>query len=213
MLLYSGTVNLKSWNLKYKYCKYHDIDTISNPELFWYERKTKYKYIRCILCKRDYWNKWRSKNAEKESQRLKIYRKENPEKIKELKKDWNRKNKKSRNAYVRGYEKQRKKIDPAFKLSKVLRTRIWTALKRNSKSNSTIELTGCNLKQLKKYIENKFEDGMNWDNYGVWHIDHIIPCAQFNLSDPEQQKICFHYTNLQPMWGEDNLKKGARLNG
>ena len=54
---------------------------------------------------------------------------------------------------------------------------------------------------------------MNWENYGVWHIDHIIPCARFDLSDPGQQKICFHYTNLQPMWGEDNLKKGARLNG
>ena len=54
---------------------------------------------------------------------------------------------------------------------------------------------------------------MNWDNYGVWHLDHIIPCARFDLSDPEQQKICFHYTNLQPMWGEDNMRKGAKLNG
>jgi len=211
-------VNLKSWNLKYRYCKYHDIDTISNPELFYFIKKnSKNKYIRCILCKRDYWNYWRSINVEKESERMKIYREKNPEKVKELNKDWNKKNKRSRNAYVRQYEKNRKKVDIGFKLSKILRTRMWSALKSNIKSNKTIELTGCTLIQLKKYIESKFYDHpttnekMNWDNYGVWHVDHIIPCAQFDLSDPEQQKICFHYTNLQPMWGEQNLKKGARL--
>ena len=60
-------------------------------------------------------------------------------------------------------------------------------------------------------LENKFEDGMDWNNYGVWHVDHIIPCANFDLSNPEQQQICFHYTNLQPMWGEKNMQKGARL--
>jgi len=190
------------------------MDTISNPELFYFIRKnSKKKYVRCVLCKRDYWNDWRSRNVEKESERMKIYREKNPEKMKELNKDWNKKNKRSRNAYVRQYEKNRKKVDIGFKLSKILRTRMWSALKTNVKSNKTIELTGCTLNQLKKYIESKFQDGMNWENYGVWHIDHIIPCARFDLSDPGQQKICFHYTNLQPMWGEDNLKKGARLNG
>ena len=53
---------------------------------------------------------------------------------------------------------------------------------------------------------------MNWDNYGQWHIDHIRPCASFNLLDPIEQKICFHYTNLQPLWAEDNLKKSNKEN-
>ena len=87
------------------------------------------------------------------------------------------------------------------------------SLKKSQKFDSTMKLTGISLDELKKHIESKFQDGMSWDNYGVWHVDHIIPCAQFDLSDPEQQKICFHYTNLQPMWAKDNMRKGARLNG
>ena len=83
--------------------------------------------------------------------------------------------------------------------------------KKNQKSDTTMKLTGCTLEKLKKHLENKFEDGMDWNNYGVWHVDHIIPCAKFDLSNPGQQQICFHYTNLQPMWGEKNMQKGARL--
>ena len=98
-----------------------------------------------------------------------------------------------------------------FSIKKGLRSRMWQVLKLQKKSKSTMELTGCTLEELKKHLENKFEDGMNWENYGVWHLDHIIPCANFDLSKPEQQQICFHYTNLQPMWGEHNMKKGRRL--
>ena len=66
---------------------------------------------------------------------------------------------------------------------------------------------------LKLHLENQFVDGMNWNNYGKngWHIDHIKPCASFDLTDPKQQKICFHYTNLQPLWAIDNLIKHSKL--
>ena len=75
-------------------------------------------------------------------------------------------------------------------------------IKNLKKSKSSIELLGCNVDFLKEYIESKFTSGMSWDNRGIhgWHIDHILPCASFDLSDPEQQKQCFHYTNLQPLW-------------
>jgi hypothetical protein len=56
-----------------------------------------------------------------------------------------------------------------------------------------------------------FTEGMSWDNYGEWHIDHILPCSSFDLADIEQQKICFNYKNLQPLWAEDNLRKGAKI--
>ena len=69
------------------------------------------------------------------------------------------------------------------------------------------------MKELKIYLESLFQEGMTWDNYNFygWHIDHIIPIASFDLSDPEQQKKCFHYTNLQPLWASDNLQKGVKL--
>ena len=196
---------------KYKFCEKHNIDSLSSPELFSRthngysnERKT-YFSLKCKICTNAYLKKY-----------LKTYfiqddRKDRVEKRDKRRKEWETKNKDKINCYIRIYEKERKKVDINFKVVKLLRSRMSNVLKKNIKSKSTFELTGCNLEQLKKYLESKFEDGMSWDNYGVWHLDHIIPCARFDLSDPEQQKICFHYTNLQPMWGDQNLKKGARL--
>lgn len=110
------------------------------------------------------------------------------------------------------YEKQRKKVDPEFKLLKTLRSRLGSAIKRQNgtKSNNTLELTSCSLSFLKGYLECKFTEGMTWENHGEWHIDHIKPCCSFNLLDQEEQKKCFHYTNLQPLWGIDNLVKGGK---
>ena len=73
-------------------------------------------------------------------------------------------------------------------------------------------MLGCSIKDLIIHIEKQFKEGMTWDNhsYNGWHIDHIIPCASFDLSDPEQQKKCFHYTNLQPLWKQDNLSKSDK---
>jgi hypothetical protein len=73
-----------------------------------------------------------------------------------------------------------------------------------------MQLVGCNIDILIKYIESLFLEDMSWDNYGKWHIDHIRPCSSFDLSDNEQQKICFNYKNLQPLWAEDNLKKSDK---
>lgn len=74
-----------------------------------------------------------------------------------------------------------------------------------------IKCSTKNTKQFKKYLETKFKPGMNWDNWGVngWHIDHIIPISRFNLLDPMEVQVACHYTNLQPLWSEENLKKGA----
>ena len=75
-----------------------------------------------------------------------------------------------------------------------------------------MKLLDCSIPELRLYIESKFQKGMTWDNYGEWHLDHVIPCDTFDLTDSEQQKICFHYTNLQPLWAVDNLKKHNKLN-
>jgi hypothetical protein len=78
-----------------------------------------------------------------------------------------------------------------------------------------MELVGCSIKYLIKHIEYQFDDKMTWDNYGQfgWHIDHIIPCVVFDLVSPAEQRKCFHYKNLQPMWWRDNIVKNSNYNG
>lgn len=95
-----------------------------------------------------------------------------------------------------------------------LRSRISHALKRNSKFSHTLALLGCSIEDFKKYLESKFKSNMSWENYGVkgWHIDHIKPCASFDLTNIEEQKRCFHYTNLQPLWAGEKLRKGSKVN-
>lgn len=110
--------------------------------------------------------------------------------------------------------KKRRKESPAFKLLCSLRHRLWSALSGHGlrKHVSTIELLGASVREVKIHLENKFQPEMSWENYGTyWHIDHITPCAAFNLEDPEQQRVCFHYTNLQPLTREENLRKGATI--
>ena len=74
-----------------------------------------------------------------------------------------------------------------------------------------MSLTGADWSTFSAWIESKFQDGMTWDNYGRWHIDHDKACAHFDLTKPEQQEECFHYTNLQPLWGLENIKKGSKI--
>lgn len=103
--------------------------------------------------------------------------------------------------------------DPLFKLQYVLRSRVLGAIKyqKAHKNSKTEELLGCTYEDLKVYLENQFAEGMSWDNHGKWHIDHIIPVANFDLTDIEQQKKCFHYTNLQPLWAQENMSKGYKI--
>jgi len=108
---------------------------------------------------------------------------------------------------LKGY----RKADPVqVKLRKRLRKRIKNVLKGNPKSLSLTKSLGCTYKELKLYLESLFQPGMTWQNYGKWHIDHIRPCASFDLSKPEEQLKCFHFSNLQPLWAEENLSKGKR---
>jgi hypothetical protein len=101
---------------------------------------------------------------------------------------------------------------PENKIAHNARARIRLALKGRDKSASTMELVGCTFEFLKKHIESLFLSGMTWENHAFrgWHVDHIIPCDSFDLADPEQQKKCFHFSNLQPMWWRDNISKGNR---
>jgi len=136
----------------------------------------------------------------------------------EYRKGWTKKTidkmRKNKNTYI----KNRYRNEPDFKIKTCYSARIRGALKKGTKSASSEVLLGCSMKQLKIHLENQFTEGMSWDNYGRpngnfmdgWHIDHIKPCASFDLTNPEQQKECFHYTNLQPLWAKDNLSKSSK---
>lgn len=108
---------------------------------------------------------------------------------------------------------QKRSQNPKWVVAGRLRARIYDALQANkcSKKHPFRELVGCSLGELRFWIEGQFKPGMNWDKRSEWHIDHKIPVAAFDLTMIEQQRACFHYTNLQPLWKAENLAKGKKL--
>ena len=107
---------------------------------------------------------------------------------------------------------ERMSNDTHYLIRQKVSDRIRKALKNNygQKSKSCAKFIGCSIPELREHLESQFQHGMSWDNYGAWHIDHIRPCSSFNLTNENEQSQCFHFTNLQPLWAEENLKKGAR---
>lgn len=188
------------------------------------ERKREYN-IKNKEKRRKYQKEYYLKNKEYIKELAKKYYQNNKENIKQYKKRYIKSNKDKINERARNYRNN----NVNAKIAALVRTRIRETVKLNNsrKSNSSIKLLGCSIEFFREYLESKFTTGMTWENHGLygWHIDHIIPCASFDLSDPAQQELCFHYTNMQPLWstkeiaiihGEDynylgNLEKG-RLN-
>ena len=154
--------------------------------------------------------KWRENNKEKVRQIYKTFRKNNRQLYRDCQKEYYKKNKDA--IYEREY-----KNNPQRRMYKILLSRMNRAIKdtHGKKINRTWELVGCDYLVLTNYIESKWLPNMTWDNHGFgddkWHIDHILPCASFDLTNVEQQKKCFHYTNLQPLWQKDNLEKHDKI--
>jgi hypothetical protein len=154
--------------------------------------------------------KYQTVNKKRIAKLHKLYNKKHQKELKQYKVEWYQKNReriiKQRNIY--NHNKLRTDIN--FRILSNLRCRLHQAVKGISKTASTIKLLGCNIDLLRLHLQSKFQPGMSFSNYGKWHIDHIIPCARFDLSKKSEQKKCFHYTNLQPLWAEDNLIKGKK---
>lgn len=182
----------------------------------------------CKMCVKEY----RTKNLEhiveyrkqyniNNEESRKLYKLNNKEKIKEQNKQyrlknkdryeqWRISNKKNINARTNKYNKNRKLIDPLFKLGCNIRTLMNNCIKRQGykKTSKTFEILGCSFEEFKKHLENQFTEGMSWDNFGEWHIDHIYPVS---LAVDENHLIKLnHYTNLQPLWAIDNIKKSNK---
>ena len=111
------------------------------------------------------------------------------------------------------HKRRRFSSDIDYRLKTIIRIEIRQSIKNNKRYKHSLDLLGCSVEEARTHLENQFTEGMTWDNYGKngWHIDHIIPLSYFDFSDPEQQKRAWHYTNLQPLWAIDNIRKSNKI--
>ena len=177
---------------------------------------------RCKECMAEYNREMYSKHQTKILESKKEYSKKNREMLKQKSKKWYQENREysleQRKIYqelnkdaikdrMREYTINKYHSDPNLKIKMNLSRRMRSFFSKNG--SRTIDFIGCSIDDLKLHLEKQFTDGMSWENYGDWHVDHIRPCCSFDLTDPEQQRECFNYTNLQPLWARDNLAKGG----
>jgi len=155
------------------------------------------------------------KYKERKTEYHKEWSKQNRDKLNEYHKEWRGKNIDKHRETKRTYQKEKRHTDPIYKLISNFRTAIYIVLKENKldKYTNYFNMVGYSTEQLKKHLEEQFTDGMNWENYGEWHIDHIKPISsfEFDSSEDEQFKVCWSLDNLQPMWGIENIKKGNKI--
>ena len=146
------------------------------------------------------YSEWYEKNKEHRKEYLKQWRIDNIDKWKKLKRD---------------YERNRKARDPLYKLISNFRTAIYQVLKESNveKNKSYFDILGYTPEELIIHLEKQFKDDMTWDNYGVWHVDHKLPITSFDIQEMGDEEFmkCWCLDNLQPMWGEENIRKSNKL--
>lgn len=180
----------------------------------------------CRKLEKDKNLKYRLMNKESILVKNKIWRDNNPNYMKEYGKIYNIKNREKLNLKLKKWRESNKTLyltktkikrnekynnDIFFRLKHLLRCRI-NKIVNFKRDKSSIDILGCSVDVLIFHLESQFKDGMSWDNYGYygWHIDHIVPLSNAKTEE-ELYKLC-HYSNLQPLWGKDNMKKSNKLN-
>jgi len=166
-----------------------------NPNMTSKERTKKYREN----------EEWREKFKKS---RIEYYKK-NVDKIREYRKEYREKNKEKIRKLNREWENKKIKEDGFFRMRRRLRERIREYMKGKTNSKKTKEIIGLEYNEFRTYISDKFKKGMNWENYGDWHLDHIIPLCK--AKNDEEFLLLNHHTNLQPLWAEENLKKGGKI--
>ena len=159
--------------------------------------------------RREYNKQYKEANKERLKENSKEYREANQEREKERNQKYREANKEDLSKHL----KQRRKVDSLFRMTGNLRSRTSSAFKSKGykKTSKTQEMLGVDWEVCKAHIERQFKKGMNWSNYGEWHIDHIIPLSSAK-NEKDLRKLC-HYRNLQPLWAVDNLSKSDKIIG
>jgi len=158
--------------------------------------------------------RYRNKNRDKIKDYYKEWAEDNRNDLREYHTDWRNNNREKVREWARNYERKRRAEDPKYRLAARTRTAVYTCLKEANvaKYRSTFALLGYTIEELMRHLEKRFSEGMTWENYGEWHVDHIRPMASFNFTSPEDEefKACWSLDNLQPLWWLDTLSKGLR---
>jgi hypothetical protein len=159
--------------------------------------------------------KWREKNKDYMVEKYKNWFEQNKDHRKKYMDEYREKNKDKIREIKRNYEKTRKANDPLYKLVANFRTAIWTVLKENKmdKYGHYFEILQYSPDELATHLENQFSEGMSWENYGEWHVDHRTPITAFNFQEIGDNEFmrCWSLENLQPMWAEENIRKSNKI--
>jgi hypothetical protein len=159
--------------------------------------------------------KYYESNKEKISEYYSEWRENKKEHLKEYQKKWREDNRDKLRKTKRDYEKNRKDSDPLYKLVANFRTAIWTVLKESNvdKYGHYFDVLQYTPDELIIHLEKQFKDDMTWDNYGVWHVDHKFPITSFDIQEMGDEEFmrCWCLDNLQPMWGEENIRKSNKI--
>jgi hypothetical protein len=155
------------------------------------------------------------KNREKRLQYFSDWQKDNRERLNEYHKEWREKNIDKHRENKRNYEKTRKDNDPLYKLISNFRTAVYQVLKENNvdKNGHYFEILKYTPDELITHLEGQFTGEMSWDNYGRWHVDHIRPISSFNIQEIGDELFmeCWSLNNLQPLWGDENIRKSNKM--
>ena len=159
--------------------------------------------------------KYYESNKEKISEYYSEWREDNKERLKEYQKKWREENRDKLRKTKRDYERNRKASDPLYKLITNFRTAIWTVLKESNvdKYGHYFDILQYTPEELIIHLEKQFKDDMTWDNYGIWHVDHKLPITSFDIQEMGDEEFmrCWCLDNLQPMWGEENIRKSNKV--
>ena len=161
--------------------------------------------------------KWREKNKERVNKYVKTWNSQNKNHRKEYLKEYREKNIDKIREVKRNYEKTRKHNDPLYKLISNFRTAIYQVLKESNveKNKHYFDILQYTPESLINHLESQFDENMNWENYGEWHVDHKLPITSFNIEEMGDEEFmrCWSLDNLQPMWGTDNIRKSNKVMG
>lgn len=151
-------------------------------------------------------NDWYYQNTSRHNERMRQYYQDNYKKIKDIQKKWNKLNEDK----IREYFRLKYENDLNHRLKVLLNGRLRQCVK--AKEKHSFEYLGCDIEYFKSWMEYQFDEKMSWENSGeYWHLDHVIPCAAFNLNEEEEIYKCYNWSNIRPLYKSENMSKGAKL--
>lgn len=191
-----------------------DCHETKNLSDFYFRKESNTYRQTCKLCFKQNRKQYRDTNKENIQESKKQYYYENQEICCKRSRDWYAKNKEIKNEKHVVYIRNRRRTDNDFKVYSNIQSRIYSALHSNNvkKIDNTLDIIGCSIAFYKSWLEYQFDDNMNWDNHGnYWHIDHVKPCESYNMSDDNELKECFNWSNVRPVEKTLNLIKNDKI--